>query len=174
MTTMLLAGLTVAADLARMGHGVTIFEALHAAGGVLMYGIPEFRLPKTIVQREIHQLEDLGVELKVNHVIGRTFTVDDLFNELGYDAVLLNTAIAKAAGVSVGVVDDFRVVGGGRGRDLLAVGGQLRRILHAGVRGEARGNTPGSRDGPQVALPAEDDGVAADVGVLHEPSGRAR
>ncbi|HEX6974062.1 MAG TPA: NADPH-dependent glutamate synthase [Vicinamibacterales bacterium] len=85
------AGLTVAADLARMGHGVTIFEALHAAGGVLMYGIPEFRLPKTIVQREIHQLEDLGVELKVNHVIGRTFTVDDLFNELGYDAVFIGT-----------------------------------------------------------------------------------
>jgi glutamate synthase (NADPH) small chain len=85
------AGLTVAADLARMGHGVTIFEALHAAGGVLMYGIPEFRLPKTIVQREIHQLEDIGVELKVNHVIGRTFTVDDLFNELGYDAVFIGT-----------------------------------------------------------------------------------
>jgi glutamate synthase (NADPH/NADH) small chain len=85
------AGLTVAADLARMGHGVTIFEALHAAGGVLMYGIPEFRLPKTIVQREIHQLEALGVELKVNHVIGRTFTVDDLFNELGYDAVFIGT-----------------------------------------------------------------------------------
>jgi len=85
------AGLTVAADLARMGHGVTIFEALHAAGGVLMYGIPEFRLPKTIVQREIHQLEEIGVELKVNHVIGRTFTVDDLFNELGYDAVFIGT-----------------------------------------------------------------------------------
>jgi glutamate synthase (NADPH/NADH) small chain len=85
------AGLTVAADLARMGHGVTIFEALHACGGVLMYGIPEFRLPKTIVQREIHQLEEIGVELKVNHVIGRTFTVDDLFNELGYDAVFIGT-----------------------------------------------------------------------------------
>jgi len=85
------AGLTVAADLAKMGHSVTIFEALHEAGGVLMYGIPEFRLPKEIVQREIHGLERIGVELKVNHVIGRTFTVDDLFEELGYEAVFIGT-----------------------------------------------------------------------------------
>ena len=85
------AGLTVAADLARIGHGVTIFEALHKPGGVLMYGIPEFRLPKAIVEREIKSLEALGVEIKVNHVIGRTFTVDELLTELGYDAVFIAT-----------------------------------------------------------------------------------
>jgi glutamate synthase (NADPH/NADH) small chain len=85
------AGLTVAADLARMGHGVTIFEALHKPGGVLMYGIPEFRLPKAIVEREIAGLKDLGVEIKTNHVIGRTFTVDELFSELGFGAVFIGT-----------------------------------------------------------------------------------
>ncbi len=85
------AGLTVAADLARMGHQVTLFEALHEPGGVLMYGIPEFRLPKAIVQKEIRQLESMGVEVKVNHVIGRTFTIDELFSELGYEAVFIGT-----------------------------------------------------------------------------------
>jgi glutamate synthase (NADPH/NADH) small chain len=85
------AGLTVAADLAKMGHNVTIFEALHKAGGVLMYGIPEFRLPKAIVQREIEALKGLGVEIRTNHVIGRTFTVDELFTELGYEAVFIGT-----------------------------------------------------------------------------------
>ncbi len=85
------AGLTVAADLARMGHSVTLFEALHQPGGVLMYGIPEFRLPKGVVRREIEQLESLGVELKVNHVIGRTFTIDELFGEMGYEAVFIGT-----------------------------------------------------------------------------------
>ena len=85
------AGLTVAADLAKMGHKVTIFEALHKPGGVLMYGIPEFRLPKAIVQREIYALEALGVEIKVNYVIGRTFTVDELLNELGFEAVFIGT-----------------------------------------------------------------------------------
>jgi glutamate synthase (NADPH/NADH) small chain len=85
------AGLTVAADLAKLGHGVTIFEALHKAGGVLVYGIPEFRLPKAIVQREIDGLKHLGVEIKVNHVIGQTFTVDELFTELGYEAVFIGT-----------------------------------------------------------------------------------
>ncbi len=85
------AGLTVAADLARMGHAVTLFEALHEPGGVLMYGIPEFRLPKAIVQKEIRQLEAMGVEVKVNHVIGRTFTIDELLSELGYEAVFIGT-----------------------------------------------------------------------------------
>ncbi|MBI4477938.1 MAG: NADPH-dependent glutamate synthase [Acidobacteria bacterium] len=84
-------GLTVAADLARLGHEVTVFEALHKPGGVLMYGIPEFRLPKAIVEREIGALEALGVEIKVNHVIGRTFTIDELFVELGFDAVFIGT-----------------------------------------------------------------------------------
>jgi glutamate synthase (NADPH) small chain len=85
------AGLTVAADLAKLGHSVTIFEALHKPGGVLMYGIPEFRLPKAIVEREIAALERIGVELKLNHVIGRTFTIDELLTDLGYDAVFIGT-----------------------------------------------------------------------------------
>jgi len=84
-------GLTVAADLAKLGHSVTIFEALHKPGGVLMYGIPEFRLPKTIVEREIDKLTTLGVEIKTNHVIGRTFTVDELFGELGFEALFIGT-----------------------------------------------------------------------------------
>jgi len=85
------AGLTVAADLAKLGHRVTIFEALHKPGGVLIYGIPEFRLPKAIVEREIHKLTTLGVEIKTNHIIGRTFTVDELFDELHYDAMFIAT-----------------------------------------------------------------------------------
>ena len=85
------AGLTVAADLAKLGHDVTIFEALHKAGGVLIYGIPEFRLPKAIVEREINGLKALGVDIKTNHVIGRTFTVDDLLGEEGFQAVFIAT-----------------------------------------------------------------------------------
>jgi glutamate synthase (NADPH) small chain len=85
------AGLTVAADLAKRGHSVTVFEALHKAGGVLIYGIPEFRLPKTIVEREIAKLTAFGVEIKTNHIIGRTFTVDELFRELGFDAMFIAT-----------------------------------------------------------------------------------
>ncbi len=85
------AGLTVAADLAKLGHQVTIFEALHKAGGVLVYGIPEFRLPKSIVEREIDGLRRLGVEIRTNHVIGQTFTVDELFTELGFEAVFIGT-----------------------------------------------------------------------------------
>jgi glutamate synthase (NADPH/NADH) small chain len=84
------AGLTVAADLAKMGHNVTIFEALHVAGGVLMYGIPEFRLPKEIVQGEVHYVESLGAELVLDAVIGKIDTVDELLNN-GYDAVFLGT-----------------------------------------------------------------------------------
>ncbi len=82
------AGLTCAADLAKMGHRVTIFEALHVAGGVLMYGIPEFRLPKVIVQGEVNYVKSLGVEIKLNHVIGKIATVDELL-ENGFDAVFL-------------------------------------------------------------------------------------
>jgi glutamate synthase (NADPH/NADH) small chain len=82
------AGLTCAADLARLGYLVTIFEALHVAGGVLMYGIPEFRLPKQIVQGEVDYVKSLGVEIKLDHVIGKIATVDELL-ENGYDAVFL-------------------------------------------------------------------------------------
>jgi glutamate synthase (NADPH/NADH) small chain len=85
------AGLACAADLALRGHKVTIFEALHKPGGVLVYGIPEFRLPKKIVQEEIGNLEKLGVELRCNFVIGKTASVEELFSEYGYDAVFLAT-----------------------------------------------------------------------------------
>lgn len=71
-------GLTCAGDLARMGYDVTVFEMLHTAGGVLMYGIPEFRIPKAIVQSEINTLRDMGVEFVMNFVVGRSETIDDL------------------------------------------------------------------------------------------------
>jgi glutamate synthase (NADPH) small chain len=82
------AGLTCAADLAKLGYRVTIFEALHVAGGVLMYGIPEFRLPKIIVQGEVGYVKSLGVDIKLNHVIGKIATVDELLKN-GFDAVFL-------------------------------------------------------------------------------------
>jgi glutamate synthase (NADPH/NADH) small chain len=82
------AGLTLAGDLVKWGHQVTIYEALHKAGGVLVYGIPEFRLPKDIVQAEVDYLRKMGVEVTCNNVIGRTLTLDELF-EMGYDAVFL-------------------------------------------------------------------------------------
>ena len=88
------AGLTCAGDLAKKGYAVTIFEALHAAGGVLVYGIPEFRLPKAIVKKEVENLVAMGVEIKTNVVIGRTLTVDELFDD-GYEAVF----IASGAGL---------------------------------------------------------------------------
>ncbi len=84
------AGLTVAADLAKRGHKVTIFEALHVAGGVLMYGIPEFRMPKNTVQAEVDYVKSLGVEIKLDSVMGKISTVDELLEE-GYDAVFLGT-----------------------------------------------------------------------------------
>ena len=88
------AGLTCAGDLARLGYDVTVFEALHTAGGVLVYGIPEFRLPKAIVEREVENLRALGVEISTNVVIGKTLTVDELFG-MGYNAVF----VASGAGL---------------------------------------------------------------------------
>lgn len=84
------AGLTCAADLAKMGYQVTVFEAFHTPGGVLVYGIPEFRLPKRVVQREIDNLKKLGVEIQTNMVIGKILSVDELFAE-GYDAIFIGT-----------------------------------------------------------------------------------
>ena len=84
------AGLTAAADLAKQGHSVTLFEALHTAGGVLMYGIPEFRLPKEIVQAEVDYVTSLGVRLELDSVVGKVMTVDELLNN-GYQAVFLGT-----------------------------------------------------------------------------------
>lgn len=84
------AGLTCAGALARKGYDVTVFEALHTAGGVLMYGIPEFRLPKSIVQKEIDTLKDLGVTFVLNFVVGRSETIDDLFAD-GYEAIFVGS-----------------------------------------------------------------------------------
>lgn len=84
------AGLTCAGDLAKKGYQVSVFEALHVAGGVLMYGIPEFRLPKTVVQHEIEGLKQMGVDIQTNMVIGRSESVDDLF-DAGYESVFIGS-----------------------------------------------------------------------------------
>ncbi len=84
------AGLTCAGDLAKLGYKVTIFEALHLAGGVLVYGIPEFRLPKEIVAKEVEGLKKLGVKIQTNVVIGKTLTIEELFNE-GFSAVFIGS-----------------------------------------------------------------------------------
>jgi glutamate synthase (NADPH/NADH) small chain len=83
------AGLTAAGDLVRLGHEVTIFEAFHKPGGVLMYGIPEFRLPKHIVEQEVDYLRRLGTKIELNQVIGRSITVDELLDEEGFSAVFV-------------------------------------------------------------------------------------
>ena len=83
-------GLTCAGDLAKKGYKVTVYEALHTAGGVLVYGIPEFRLPKSIVAKEVATLKELGVEVETNVVIGKTLTIDELF-EMGYEAVFVGS-----------------------------------------------------------------------------------
>ena len=88
-------GLTVAGDLAKLGYKVTVYEALHVAGGVLMYGIPEFRLPKDIVQHEVEGLKELGVDIECNMVIGKVLTVDELMNDYGFEAIY----IASGAGL---------------------------------------------------------------------------
>ena len=83
-------GLTCAGDLAKRGYSVTVFEALHTAGGVLVYGIPEFRLPKSIVAKEVDNLKAMGVEILTNMIIGKTLTVDELF-DMGYQAVFIGS-----------------------------------------------------------------------------------
>ena len=85
------AGLTCAGDLAKRGYDVTIFEALHLAGGVLVYGIPEFRLPKSIVEKEIDNLKALGVKVETNMVVGRVFSVDELMDEYGFESVFIGS-----------------------------------------------------------------------------------
>ena len=94
------AGLTCAGDLARLGYAVTVFEALHTAGGVLMYGIPEFRLPKEIVQKEIDTLKDLGVEFVLNFVVGRSETIDELFED-GYEAIFVGSGAGLPSFIGV-------------------------------------------------------------------------
>ena len=84
-------GLTCAGDLAKMGYEVSVFEAFHTAGGVLMYGIPEFRLPKEIVKTEINKLTEMGVKIHTDMVIGKVLSVDELLNEEGFDAAFIGT-----------------------------------------------------------------------------------
>lgn len=84
-------GLTCAGDLARLGYEVTIFEALHVAGGVLVYGIPEFRLPKSIVQKEIDSLKSMGVKIETNMVIGKVISIDELIKEYGFESVFIGS-----------------------------------------------------------------------------------
>ncbi|MGB9671764.1 MAG: NADPH-dependent glutamate synthase [Candidatus Bathyarchaeales archaeon] len=95
------AGLTAAADLAKLGHEVVIFEALHVPGGVLVYGIPEFRLPKSIVQAEVDYIKKLGVELRLGYLIGRIHTIPELLNEEGFDAVFIGTGAGLPAFLGV-------------------------------------------------------------------------
>ena len=86
------AGLTCAGDLAKMGYEVTIFEALHKAGGVLVYGIPEFRLPKdAVVEKEIENVKSLGVKIETDCVVGKSATIDDLMKNEGYEAVFIGS-----------------------------------------------------------------------------------
>ena len=83
--------LTVAGDLAKLGYDVTIYEAFHTAGGVLMYGIPEFRLPKSIVQKEVDTLKELGVKVETNMVIGRVLSIDELMDDYGFESVFIGS-----------------------------------------------------------------------------------
>ena len=85
------AGLTCAGDLAKKGYEVTIFEAFHKAGGVLVYGIPEFRLPKAIVQKEVEGLEKMGVKVMTNMVIGKVLSIDELMNDMGFESVFVGS-----------------------------------------------------------------------------------
>lgn len=93
------AGLTVASDCAKMGHSVTMFEALHKPGGVLVYGIPEFRLPKTIVEREVGFVTSMGVKLELNHVVGKLKSVDELLKE--FDAVFVGTGAGQPSFMNI-------------------------------------------------------------------------
>ena len=85
------AGLTCAGDLRKLGYAVTVFEALHTPGGVLVYGIPEFRLPKALVREEIQTLQDMGVDIETNMVVGRCMSLDELLKDQGYDAVFVGS-----------------------------------------------------------------------------------
>ncbi len=99
------AGLAAAADLVKFGADVTVYEALHVVGGVLRYGIPSFRLPREIIDREVKRLTDLGVKIEINKVIGKTFTVRQLLNDRGYDAVFLG--VGAGAPAFLGIPGEF-------------------------------------------------------------------
>lgn len=95
------AGLTAASDLVQAGYSVTVFEALHAIGGVLRYGIPEFRLPKAIVDEDVERLRGMGVEFQTNVIVGKTVTIDQLFEELGYSAAFVGTGAGSPKFMSI-------------------------------------------------------------------------
>lgn len=123
------AGLTCAGELAKKGHQVTIFEALHTPGGVLMYGIPEFRLPKEIVQTEVDKLRDLGVKIECDVVIGQTYTIGELMEEEGFDAVF----IANGAGLPI-----FQGIPGENLKGVYSANEYLTRVnLMGAYKGEA-------------------------------------
>lgn len=125
------AGLTTAGELARMGHRVTIFEALHDTGGVLRYGIPEFRLPKAVVDREVENLRALGVEIECDVIVGRTLTVDELARD--HDAVF----IANGAGLPM-----FLEIPGENLKGVYSANEYLTRVNLMGAWQETEGGTP--------------------------------
>jgi glutamate synthase (NADPH/NADH) small chain len=135
------AGLTAAADLARMGHDVTIFEAFHAPGGVLVYGIPEFRLPTKIVASEVENIKKLGVKIEFNTIIGRTYTIDELF-ENGFQAIF----VANGAGLPV-----FLRIPGENYKGVYSANEYLTRVNLMGAHDFPNTDTPIIR-GQQVAV----------------------
>ncbi len=128
------AGLTAAGELARLGHGVHVFEALHDTGGVLRYGIPEFRLPKAVVDREVENLRALGVEIECNVIVGRTLTVDELAAD--FDAVF----IANGAGLPM-----FLDIPGENFKGVYSANEYLTRVNLMGAWKDAEGGTPIAR-----------------------------
>ncbi|MFO0837365.1 MAG: NADPH-dependent glutamate synthase [Phycisphaerae bacterium] len=135
-------GLTAAGELARLGHDVTIFEALHRPGGVLVYGIPEFRLPNDVIDAEIDRLREMGVKITCNVVIGRTFTVDELLKEAGFHAVFL----AIGAGLPI-----FMNIPGEHLKGVYSANEYLTRVNLMGAGREANSDTPVIR-GDRVAV----------------------
>lgn len=127
------AGLTCAGELAKRGHEVTVFEALHTPGGVLMYGIPEFRLPKKIVEVEINKLKELGIKIECNVVIGQTYTIADLMGEEGFDAVF----IANGAGLPV-----FQGIPGENLKGVYSANEYLTRVNLMGAYNSENFDTP--------------------------------
>jgi glutamate synthase (NADPH/NADH) small chain len=103
------AGLTCAADLAKKGHRVEIFESLHAPGGVLIYGIPEFRLPKAVVRAEVDYVKSLGVEIHLDSVVGQLYTIDELLNHRGFDAAFLGTGAGLPVFMRIPGINDIGV-----------------------------------------------------------------
>ncbi len=135
------AGLTCAGELAKRGHAVTVFEALHKAGGVLVYGIPEFRLPNVIVEKEVETLQRRGVEIVCDVVIGQTYTIPELMDEEGFDAVF----IANGAGLPI-----FQGIKGEHLKGVYSANEFLTRVNLMGANNAAESDTPVTRAGDIV------------------------